>query len=513
MSDLDNLLAAARAHREAGAWAAAARLYSAANEIEAGSCDIKHNLALCHFGMGAHQQALQHSQEALALKPDLWQSRLIQAKILRAAQRTEEAERALKQILKYTSLNGHALLALADIEMNEYGDPLSAAARVAPLCRTEEHGADAELTTLMAKFYDRNESDAELSDALKSFAVRQLTMPGFKYTDSALRGVGNRSGRVRVGLLSPLFCASPVYYFTIGALRLLSREVELVVFNRGTRVDWATRGFQTIAREWHNVQNLPAFSLANFIKSQNIDVLFDLGGWMDPVGLKALSAKPAPKLYKWVGGQSATTGMNVFDGFISDEQQVPDQLRPLYSEPIINIPSGYVTYEPNFDPKDIVLSQSERAKFDIGVIGNPAKISRAFLARLEFHLDDAPFTQVLFVDRRYRYSAATRRIVDGLPARQRNRLHFCAPTGHFEYLREICKPKRIVDTFPYNGGLTSLEALHLGKPIEFTSGDLFASRHTRSHNSYWGAAPKRNKAPLRRDHHKLASAIRVLLAP
>jgi len=503
MSDLTSILAAARAQRDAGAWSAAVRLYNAAAEVDASSFEIKHNLALCHFGLGAHEAALRYSREALSLKPDLWQSRMIQAKVLRADGRIEEAAQALKFVLKHEPVNGHALLALADIEMNEFGDPLAAAGRVAPLRRHPEHSSDAELTLLMSKLYDRDETDEELSEALKAFAARELVLPNFKFERASSGGAPRSSDRPRVGLLSPLFCASPVYYFTIGALRVLCREVDFVVFSRGSRVDWATRGFQTIAREWHQVQHMSAPALANAIKRQDVDVLFDLGGWMDPVGMRALSTRPAKRLYKWVGGQSATTGLSVFDGFISDEEQSPASHQPLYSEPLVNLPGGYVTYEPSTKPDDIASPDPSDARaFPLGVIGNPAKISRAFLRKLEAHIDDST-GRVLFVDRRYRHDTARRRIVDALPARHRQRLHFVAPTDHVEYLAQVRRPGRILDTFPYNGGLTSLEALHLGKTVEFTAGKLFASRHTRSHDRYWRTS--KGGVPLRRSHQALAS--------
>jgi protein O-GlcNAc transferase len=510
VSDLDAILAAARTLRESGDWSAAGRLYDVADGLKAGSFETKHNLALCHLGLGAHAEALRYSRDALLIKPDLWQSRIIQAKVLRADGLIEEAAQALKPILKHDPLNGHALLALADIEMNEFGDPLSAISRVAPLRQSGEHQSDAELTSLMAKLYDRDETDEEISDQLRSFSSRALRMPSFEFDKATSGGITNNSGRLRVGLLSPLFCASPVYYFTIGALRLLSREVDLIVFSRGARVDWATRAFRTVAREWHQVQHLPAEALANAIKRQNIDVLFDLGGWMDPVGLKALSVKPAKRLYKWVGGQSATTGLNVFDGFISDIEQSPIEMQNLYSEPLINIPGGYVSYQPNFEPADFPVPNGQDGyKFPFGVIGNPAKLSREFINYLDARLDDVK-GDILLVDRRYKMSRSRERVRDGLSPRNRSRLIFVAPTSHNDYLAHICRPRRILDTFPYNGGLTSVEAMFLNKPVETRSGKLFSSRHTVSHYKFTRANGNISN-DIRKSHLNLAVSLTKLI--
>ena len=498
-ANVTTILAAARIQREAGAWEAALRLYQTAAAGDA-SPEIRHNLALCHFGLGSLDAALRHSAEALSLKPDLWQSRMIQAKILRARGQIELTHQTLKAVLRHSPANGPALLALADIEMNEFGDPLAAAARVAPLHRTPEHRAEAELTLLMSRLYDRDESDEALSTALQSFAARELTLPARPAAPP--RPIGERP---RVGLMSPLFAISPVYFLTIGALRLLSRQVELVIVNRGLRVDQGTRAFRTIAAEWHEAANVGAGALAERIRRLDLDVLIDLGGWSDPTGMKALSARPAPRQYKWVGGQSATTGLAAFDGFITDAEQSPEGAERLHSEPLLRLPGGYATYEPDFAPDDIPLpDDGDAGRFGLGVIGNPAKISRAFLARLAARLDETA-TDVLFVDRRYRHAPATRRIVDALPARHRPRLHFIGPADRSDYLRHVRRPARIIDTFPYNGGLTSLEALYLGRPIEVArSGAIFSSRHTASHFHYW-----RNAA--RRDHRGLAASLAELV--
>jgi predicted O-linked N-acetylglucosamine transferase (SPINDLY family) len=496
---LPAILAAARVQRDAGAWDAALRLYQAAAIVD-GSAEIRHNLALCHFGLGALDAAIRHSTEALSLKPDLWQSRLIQAKILRARGQIELTHQALTAVLRHAPANGPALLALADIEMNEFGDPLAAAARVAPLHRTSEHRADAELTLLMAKLYDRDESDEQLSAALRDFAARELTLPA--PPPAAPRPVGERP---RVGLMSPLFAISPVYFLTIGALRLLSRRVDLVIVNRGLRVDRGTRAFHSIAAEWHDAANVDAAALAERLRRLDLDLLIDLGGWSDPVGLKALSARPAPRQYKWVGGQSATTGLAAFDGFLTDPEQSPAGADALHSEPLLRLPGGYATYAPDFAVDEVpVPDEADARRFGLGVIGNPAKISRAFLVRLAARLDEAA-TEVLFVDRRYRHAPAARRIVDALPARHRPRLHFVGPADRGDYLRHVRRPGRIVDTFPYNGGLTSLEALYMGRPIEVArSGRLFSSRHTASHFHYWRSAE-------RRDHHRLAASLAALV--
>lgn len=466
--ELNSIVQRAKAARDSGQWQSAIALYSTANEIDGARYDIKHNLALSLIAANRSDDGLLYLRHALALKPDLWPSHVLKAKVMRGSGLIEEADDVLTHVLKHDPRNGHALLAAADLDMNEFGDAVGARERVAPLLNDPTFKGEAELTTLMSKLYDRDESDEELSDMLMDFAKRELCMPGFKFSADAMAGVPNRTGRKRVGLLSPMFCVSPVYFLTISTFRELAKSFDLIILNRGTKEDWGTQAFREIATEWHNVQNIDAETLANAIKKQSLDVLFDLGGWSDPIGLKALSVKPAKKMYKWVGGQSATTGLTTFDGFITDKVQSPEGSERLHSEPLVRLEGSYVGYE---RPEYLLAGPAQRARA-VCVIGNPAKISRAFLQEINMRDLD-----ISFIDRRYGF-VKTRKKIEHAVARKSD---FIATASHKDYLSAVAAFSIVMDTYPYSGGLTAIEALEMGCKIEIRNGSIFSRRHAFAH--------------------------------
>ncbi len=270
------------------------------------------------------------------------------------------------------------------------------------------------------------------------------------------------------GLLSPLFNASPVYFLTIHGWRHVAKGSDIVVFNRGHKSDWATNEFKALSSEWHDVQEMPAKRLAKTIHDADIDVLYDLGGWMDTVGLKALSTKPAARMYKWVGGQSVTTGLDVFDGWIGDPWQSPHELQHLYSEPLVNVQEGYATYTPpEYFPKAHQLPSIRRK--EAVVFSNPAKLSRAFLSELA----KTPGSKV-FIHHQFKYARTRARIESALDG---HRLEFITPATHQEALIALGQFECMVDTFPYSSGLTAREALALGLRIQARVGSLFCERH------------------------------------
>jgi tetratricopeptide (TPR) repeat protein len=292
---LTSILIAAQARRDAGQWEHAARLFRRAEMLAPAAANIKHNLAMVYFAKGETNDAQSWAERAIAIDPSLWQSHALLARLSRAAGDAEGAEAAWREVLQHSLGNPTALLGLADLAMNEFGDPEEAIALVSPLRENAGFAVDAELTTLMASLYLGGDARI-ISDRLTAFSRSNMRLP--------LRAPGVlRSGRRRIGLISPLFSASPVYYLTYSAWVAVAQHHDLIFFNRGLRRDWATDCFRSLASDWVDVANVDAAPLAQRIADAEIDVLFDLGGWADVIGLTALSTKPASRMYKWVGGR------------------------------------------------------------------------------------------------------------------------------------------------------------------------------------------------------------------
>jgi predicted O-linked N-acetylglucosamine transferase (SPINDLY family) len=146
--------------------------------------------------------------------------------------------------------------------------------------------------------------------------------------------------------MSPLLCVGHVYFVTVARWRKLARGSDIVVFHRGQRNDWVPADLRALSTKWHGVAALDATALDHSIHNADLDVFYDRGGWMDPIGLQALSAKPARLQYKWVGGQSVTTGLDSFDGWIRDAAQSPRRLQHLYTELLLLVPGSYAEYTP-----------------------------------------------------------------------------------------------------------------------------------------------------------------------
>ena len=320
----------ARAARDAAQWSQALQLYTKASFLQPQSWDIAHNRALCFLGAGHYLEAIDDAKKALSLNPALWQSGVVLGKSQAAIGLMAEADVSYEMVLRSDPHNPVALLGRANLALNQL-----------------VFWSFCDVIELMSNLYERdaNTNARTMSARAKVFAKRHLQLQRDAGNISTA-SIKSTQQRPRVGLLSNAFCVSPVYFLTISGWNHVAKGCDLVIFNRGHTRDWATDAVKNICSEWHEVQHMPGIQLAKVIADNAIDVLYDLGGWMDPVGLQALSLNPAPQQFKWVGGQSLTTGLDCFKGWIGDELQSPKKLQSLYSEPLICVPGAYASYTP-----------------------------------------------------------------------------------------------------------------------------------------------------------------------
>ena len=476
---------------------------------------IAHRLALCHQALGDTPAAIAPAQHAWQTQPAQWPSGLLLARLQHHSGQRLPALATLQALRRLLPQEPAITLEAARRSLHTLGNPRASARLVEPLLSDPLHGPQAQRMQLLAQLYDR---PATLSAAQLAQQIRQHARQHLQAATPALHTGDARTARangsfdasantyasataasthgtntsantpLRIGLLGNQLHASPVYYLTIGALQALHGAVQWIVFARGSRRDWATRAFESIATQWHDVSGLAAPALAATLASQRLHALLDLGGWMDPTALQALAARPAPRQYKWVGGQSLTTGLDCFDGFISDAHHTPPGSQPHYSEPLILLPGGYAGYTP---PPYVPAPQQPPADglLHLGIVSNPAKASLGFL---QFVRDHWPRWQAAsplplrlhLIDQRHAIAPLQQHLRQHLPGID---LQFETPASHADYLQALGRLHAVIDTFPYSGGLTTLEAHHLGVPV-YTHGQglLFCERHSHAHQQLLG---------------------------
>ncbi len=269
--------------------------------------------------------------------------------------------------------------------------------------------------------------------------------------------------RLRVGYVSADFRDHPVANFFEPMLAVHSpAEVEVFCYANQTVSDAVTKRLRGHAHHWHEVSVLTDEELCAQIRRDEIDILVDLSGHTAGNRLPAFARKPAPVQVSMIGYMQ-TTGMSTMDYRITDENLNPTGSSEAFSsERLVRLAAGAATFCPPVDcPPVNDLPSLEIGHVTFASFNNLAKVTPEVLAAWAEILRGLPSARLLVVGR------------GGGPAQEillaagiePERLEFLERLPMAEYLALHHRVDVVLDTFPYNGGTTTLLAAWMGVPF------------------------------------------------
>ena len=138
--------------------------------------------------------------------------------------------------------------------------------------------------------------------------VRSPARGALRGSAGACNNVRDGGRRLRLGLVSPNLGRHPVGDFLVRALEgLAPHGLEAVCYSDLLVKDDLTRRIQAAATQWRDVIGLNDQQLAQQIRADRIDILFDLAGHTAGNRLLVFARKPAPIQISWAG-YPGTTG-------------------------------------------------------------------------------------------------------------------------------------------------------------------------------------------------------------
>jgi protein O-GlcNAc transferase len=304
----------------------------------------------------------------------------------------------------------------------------------------------------------------------------------------------HRNGRdpdrpLRVGFVSADLIRHPVGFFTVRMFERLDRSrVEAVCYNHAARIDGITSRIRDAASAWRDVRDWNDDKLAQAIRDDSIDILFDLSGHTRDNRLLVFARKPAPIQITWAG-YVGTTGLRTIDYLLADGHEVPQESEHHYVERILRMPDGYVSYDPPADAPPVGLPPAlATGRVTFGSFNNQAKLTPRTVEAWSRILHRVPGSRLIL-----KYYAMTNPTVAGRLREMftghgvdPERIVFLGNSSHAEQMATYGQVDIALDPFPYGGGLTTLEALWMGVPVVTLPGETFAGRHSLSHLSNVG---------------------------
>ena len=284
--------------------------------------------------------------------------------------------------------------------------------------------------------------------------------------------------RLKIGFVSADLRDHAVAYFIEPVLAHLATYPQLILhaFYNHAIDDTIAQRMRTYLAHWHPIVGLSDEAVAQKVRDEAIDILIDLSGHTAGNRLLTFARKPAPIQASWMG-YPGTTGLRGIDYYFTDRFFLPQaKFAGQFTEALAYLPASapFLPYEQA--PAVNGLPVLENGHLTFGSFNRPSKITRPVVALWAKLLRDLPESRMLLA---------------GMPAtskgdiliewfaqegieRDRLSVHIRADLDSYLGLHhqvDVC-----LDTFPYNGGTTTLHALWMGVPTLTLAGRTPASR-------------------------------------
>jgi len=293
-----------------------------------------------------------------------------------------------------------------------------------------------------------------------------------------------RTGKLRIGYLSAFFGNRNWMKAVFALINRHDRNaLEIHLFSDGDPPSSESGYRDHDADVVHDMRGANNERAAAHIGQWDIDVLVDLNGYSFPSRLPLLMGRPAKQLVGWFN-LFATSGLRALDWIVGDAAVIPSREEPYYCEKVHRLPGTYTAFEVLYPVPEVApppcLAAGGAIRF--GYLGSHYKLTDVVVGSWAAILQRAPQADLFIktaalddgstqADLRSRFEALG---ID--PAR----LCFEGRSEHFDFLGAYRHIDIALDTFPYSGGTTTMEALWQGVPVLSYDGDRWASRTSKS---------------------------------
>lgn len=226
----------------------------------------------------------------------------------------------------------------------------------------------------------------------------------------------------------------------------------------------------------YDTRELANRDLAKLIGDREIEVLVDLNSYSAIPRLGLWTAKPSPVTIGWFN-QYATSGMPGIEWLIGDDVVIYPEEEKFYSEKIIRLKQSYLTFQVGYATPGIEIPVDDEP-FTFGCLGSAYKITPKVRAAWIRLLRETNGTRLLVRNRVLGEESHREWFLEFFTSEgiDPERVILLGPAEHQEFLQTYGKIDLALDTFPYNGGTTTMEALWQGVPLICFKGDRWVSR-------------------------------------
>lgn len=421
----------------------------------------------CQLGLvceatGRLQEALVHFQRALALNPLTRGAGQGLATVYQKLGRYSDAMALYQQALQAEPDAVQTHFGIATLYQAQTDMPAAVAAYRQVLQRDPRHLLAGSNLLFCEHYLPGRDAAARLQSAR---AIAQQYPQPAAATSPVQPG---QQRPLRIGVVSADLRRHPVGYFLEAVLRHVDQHPwQWVVFsNYAGPDDELTARLRPHCAAWHTISALSDAAAAQCIRKEGIDVLIDLSGHTAGNRLAVFAARAAPVQLSWLGYFS-TTALPAMDYVLADPCSVPESEAQFFTEQVWRLPHTRLCFAPPDGAPDVTpLPVRSGRAFTFGCFQELAKLNPAVLQAWSRILEGTPSARLRIQSVRLDYpeqrAAFAQRLVQaGLPL---DRCDLHGAMSRSDYLQAYANVDVVLDSFPYPGGTTTVEALYMGVP-------------------------------------------------
>jgi predicted O-linked N-acetylglucosamine transferase (SPINDLY family) len=274
--------------------------------------------------------------------------------------------------------------------------------------------------------------------------------------------------RLKIGYVSGDFRAHSVGFAMEPILRGHDRSrVEIFCYSNSPIEDDHTATLRGLSDHWRAILAVDDRNAAELVHADGIDVLVDLSGHTFHNRLGVFALKPVPVQATWLG-YFGTTGLSQIDFILRDQPQVPSAEHSNYVEGVWPLTDAAYGFDAGPEAPEVSpLPAVRNGHVTFGCFNNLAKVSGRCIQAWAAVLHAVPGS-VLMLNRKPLGDPSVQRLFARAFATHgigENRLRMGASKGRADYFRLYEEVDIMLDTFPFNGGTTTYEALWMGVPV------------------------------------------------
>lgn len=422
--------------------------------------DALANLGYLMLEAKRNQEALEWLDRAIQIQPQHAGLHLNRGVTLAALDRTEEAIQSYERSLALEPRDPQTHFALGQLMQGQQDFQRAFACYQRALALNPNH-PDALSNLLFTHHYVEDFNPQTNHDL-----ARRLS-PSARMPQGVRAGSRPPKPSLRVGFVSADLREHPVGYFLEGVLAQVDRtRFSLHAYSNNIFEDHISERLRPQFTSWQCIEALNDQDAAALIRQDQIDVLIDLSGYTAGHRQGLFALRPAPLQISWLGYFS-TTGQPAIDYVLADPVSVPPEEESLFVERIWRMPTvRYCFTPPEGAPANTVLPTLERGYITFGSFQALSKLNNRVLRVWAEILRRAPMARLRIQSKKLDQPEARSRFEEQLKTCDlpMERVRLIGSQIRADYLAAYGEVDIVLDTFPYPGGTTTVEALWMGVP-------------------------------------------------